>query len=369
MKKKVLIFSSIEGHASIAESIGQALPSDEYTYDIFTKPDPSLNVYRLFYQYLPSSNNIAYNLLSKKEVEPLVKKYLHTLYDGETQALLAKKKPDVIISTNFGFNPSLDTLHPPQAVYLSAVTDPRTFFPLNITLEADSNLAFDQELKDRIAAHPHLGQANVDAIGWFVRQQFEEVHARKTLRPQLGLHPDYLTLLISSGSEGTTMILKILPALVMSPQPVQVVVACGNNAPLLKGIKGLKKVLEKTNHPNKIIALGFTDKMHEYMEAADLVVGKAGPNTVFESVATHTPFFAITHISGQEDGNLDIIRDYQVGYVEESPLKAQKLLRDIIEQPEQLEQFTPHLKKLAAYNKDAKKKLVQLIEKLLTERR
>ena len=98
------------------------------------------------------------------------------------------------------------------------------------------------------------------------------------------------------------------------------------------------------------------------MQAADLVIGKAGPNSVFEAIATLTPFFATTHISGQEDGNLDIIRDLKVGYVEEDVKKASKLLFKIIEYPEQLKEFKPHLKKLADYNKNSKKELQKRVK-------
>jgi UDP-N-acetylglucosamine:LPS N-acetylglucosamine transferase len=101
------------------------------------------------------------------------------------------------------------------------------------------------------------------------------------------------------------------------------------------------------------------------MQASDLVIGKAGPNLLFETVATKTPFFAITHIAGQEDGNLDIIKEYKLGYVEENTIKANRLLGDIINHPEKLKKFLPHIEKLATYNRQAANILSQTISKLL----
>jgi UDP-N-acetylglucosamine:LPS N-acetylglucosamine transferase len=101
------------------------------------------------------------------------------------------------------------------------------------------------------------------------------------------------------------------------------------------------------------------------MQAADLVIGKAGPNMLFETVATETPFFAITHIAGQEDGNLDIIRDYNLGYVEENILKAQRILKQIINHPEQLDKFKTDILKLKKYNQQSKEKLLKIIANLI----
>jgi UDP-N-acetylglucosamine:LPS N-acetylglucosamine transferase len=98
------------------------------------------------------------------------------------------------------------------------------------------------------------------------------------------------------------------------------------------------------------------------MQASDLVIGKAGPNSVFEAVACLTPFFATTHIAGQEDGNLDIIRELKLGYVEEDSVKAAKLLHQIIENPKQLENFKENLNVLSDYNKQAKTKLKVLLD-------
>jgi UDP-N-acetylglucosamine:LPS N-acetylglucosamine transferase len=73
--------------------------------------------------------------------------------------------------------------------------------------------------------------------------------------------------------------------------------------------------------------------MHEYIAASDVVIGKAGPNLIFESVACRKPFIAISHISGNESGNLGMIKDYNLGWVAENPFTAGKLIKDIIADP------------------------------------
>ena len=104
------------------------------------------------------------------------------------------------------------------------------------------------------------------------------------------------------------------------------------------------------------------------MQMADLIIGKAGPNLIFESVASQKPFLAISHIPGQEDGNLDIIKDYKLGYVEENPFKAAKLLRSVINDPSNLQQFQAAIAKLRVTNQKSQailtKTLAQALESL-----
>ena len=51
------------------------------------------------------------------------------------------------------------------------------------------------------------------------------------------------------------------------------------------------------------------------MAAADVVMGKAGPNMLFESVTLGKPFIATNYIPGQEEINLELIRRHQLGWV------------------------------------------------------
>ncbi|HEX7018145.1 MAG TPA: glycosyltransferase, partial [Patescibacteria group bacterium] len=336
----------------------------DYELTRFYKVDSFFRFYMPFYQFFPSLFKIPYQLTSNAVRLKATQRFLELRYQESIEKFLAQENPDICISTYFMYNFNLDThKNINRKPFINIVPDPRSIHPLFISSAADANFVFDDQAKKN-GQHLHP-EATYIPSGWFVRPQFEDKYDQISVRKELKLDEKMFTIFVASGSEGTTMIMKVLPALVLTPAPVQIVVACGNNNNLLKGISGLKKLLKSTNSANKLIGLHFTKDIHKYMQAADLVVGKAGPNMLFESVATRTPFFAITHISGQEDGNLDIIRDYNLGYVEENPLKAQKLLHQIIENPAELHQFVPYLKTMAEYNQGAKKKLVELVEKLI----
>ena len=102
------------------------------------------------------------------------------------------------------------------------------------------------------------------------------------------------------------------------------------------------------------------------MAVSDLVVGKAGPNLIFETVAAKKPFMAVCHIAGQEDGNLSLIKKKKLGLVEENPVRAIRLLKKIINKPQILNRFEKFIKKERQYNKEAGDKLVKIVKNLLT---
>ncbi len=361
-KKVVAIFTTSEGHQSIAEAVSEAL-HHKYDVRVFYKRDDLMNVYVFLYQFFPSGYKLPFMLSQNKHVMKFSSKFYLERYLAEVSEFIEKHKPDILINTFVMYNWTLEHLATKyQLPLLNVITDPWTIHPLLISGKARSNLVFDQ--KSINVAKKLSPQASLHQTGWLVRKNFEETYQKDQVRKQLRLQEKILTFVITSGSEGTNIIGTILPYLIAVKRPLQIVIACGNNKTLFRSAKALSNILKKMHSKCEVIPLQFTKQLHLYMQAADLIVGKAGPNTLFESVATLTPFFAITHVAGQEDGNLDLIREYKLGYVEENPLKAGKLIKRIIAHPEELTSFHKNLETLAEYNKKSKEKLLAQVDVL-----
>ena len=362
-KKTIAIFTSGEGHESIGEAAQESLQKD-YKIKVFYEDIPFSKVYVALYQFFPGLNQIPYKALGMDKSVDSIYRITLLKYQKKINKFFSKHQPDLLISTYGAFTSSLEELQKlTKTPFINIIADPKTTYPLSISSSTEANLAFDKKATE--FCKQYYPDANYQLSGWFVRDRFEEEYDQQKVRKKLGLDQDKLTILIASGSEGTNVVMKVLPTLVLSSQPIQVIVACGNNKSLFKSIQTLNSFLDKSAKRNSLIPLEFTPNIHQYMQAADLVIGKAGPNMLFETVATETPFFAITHISGQEDGNLDIIHDYNLGYVEENILKAQKLLKQIVAEPEQLTKFKLDILKLKKHNQQAKEKLRQLVKKLI----
>lgn len=369
-KPTIAIFTSGEGHTSISQAIQEAL-EEKYQIETFYEDIPLESFYVALYQFIPGLHHLPFKAMGNSKNMKSIHKLSKLKYQKKINQFFSKHKAKVLISTHGLYISSLEELQKiTETPTINIISDPKTPHPLTISPTAKSNLVFN---KDNIKyCQKYYPDAKYQQVGWFVRERFEEEYDQKKVCQELKLDPDQLTFLVASGSEGTNLILKILPGLLFSEKPIQIIVACGNNKTLYKSLKGLNSLLGKSlfgsQTKSRLIPLKFTPEIHRYMQAADLVIGKAGPNTLFESVATLTPFFAITHIAGQEDGNLEIIEDYKLGYVEENPLKAQKLLKEILEHPEGLQKFQPSLQKLRKYNQGAKKKLRGLVKKLLNHK-
>jgi processive 1,2-diacylglycerol beta-glucosyltransferase len=360
-KKRITIFTTDQGHKSLSDTIAKAL-QPAYEVNTFSDDNFMFAYYIFIYRFFPWSTKLPFIAFQNPLLRKLSSFFLDIQYRYKVKTFIKKTNPDLIINVFWMFRPSLDILLRDKKIkYLNIVTDPWTVHPFVASTIADDNLAFD-ETTIKVITKQIDEKVKVTPIGWFVRDAFEADFNKVNVRTKLRIKQNIVTILFTTGSEGTEMVLPIIEKLVKAPQPVQIIVACGNNKSLLE------KVMAISSHASSqspLVAIPFTNELHLYMQAADLVVGKAGPNSVFEAVATLTPFFATTHISGQEDGNLDIIRELQLGYVEEDPQEATKLLLKIIENPLQLEAFSTSLKKLAQYNKQSKEKLRATVTKIL----
>lgn len=366
MKKTILILTSTQGHLSLAQAIAQKLEGD-YLPIIKAHKPKVMGPYIQFYQLFPSLFKLPYKLSEYELATVFVRSFSIRHFSTIIRSFFQEVKPDIVISTYYLFDDISSAACMRRHIpFYTFVPDPRTFHPITVAAGSTGTMLFDKQAVDRALQMKGVYPKNLSATGWFVRDQFEEARnkPRSEYRKLLGL-PDNTTFLVCGGSEGTTMILKVLPALLTSPTPLTVVIACGNNLKLLRGVHQFVKIYKLMTKQSKvtILPLGFVTNLHEYMRASDVVIGKAGPNLIFEAVATLTPFFAITHIAGQETGNLDLITDSKLGLVQEQPLRIISLLRTIVRHPSILKKFEEPVAQMAAYNRQAGKKLKTLLQK------
>ncbi len=365
-KPIVGIFTSTEGHLSLAEAAQETFDQAGYPTVFFREVDTLFPFYIFLYQLFPKMFGFFFRVTQKPPFRNKIQRFCEQRHEKKLIAFFEAQRPDLLINTYFMYIPTLEKIAQEYGVPLiNILPDPHSIHPLLVSPQADLNLAFDE---NTVKSVNHLypdQKINVKAIGWLVRHRFDEKYQPAEVRQKLDLQPDVLTLLLAAGSDGTSHILKILPSVLNNRRSLQVVVACGSNRALYTSVKALQKLWHRQGKPGFIVPLRFVTNLNEYIQAADLVVGKAGPNSLFETVAAYKPFFVITHVSGQEDGNLQLITDYNLGYVEENLLKASELLKSIVNQPEQLEQFQPSIAKVAEYNREAKPQLLKLAQSLL----
>lgn len=143
---------------------------------------------------------------------------------------------------------------------------------------------------------------NVLVTGIPVRPGFDLTLDRDEARRRCRLELARPVILLLCGGFGVGPIAELLRELIAMPADVQIVVIAGRNERLRLR---LETAAQAARQPARV--LGFTDKMHEWMRAADLVVTKPGGLTVAESLACGLPLVIVNPIPGQETRNSDYL--------------------------------------------------------------
>ncbi len=125
-------------------------------------------------------------------------------------------------------------------------------------------------------------------------------------RRKLGLSVDSRVLLISAGGYGVGPVEQLVNGLLALGRPWQLVAIAGKGEKLKARLEQLSKNAGKlADGGHRLVAVGFTKEMDQYMAAADALIGKSGGLTTSEALARGLPMILIEPIPGQEERNAD----------------------------------------------------------------
>jgi UDP-N-acetylglucosamine:LPS N-acetylglucosamine transferase len=169
---------------------------------------------------------------------------------------------------------------------------------------APTQETYDQALKSGfLPERTHL-------VGWPIRAQFHAPEPpQEQLLKNLGLDPQRFTIFLQGGGEGAAKFSQTIERTLQISEEIQLILATGTN----------KSLYERFRHTPRLYALPFTPEIALYIAAADVIMGKAGPNVLFEGAALGKPFIASTYIPGQEEANLAFIQRHKLGWVALTP--------------------------------------------------
>ena len=140
-------------------------------------------------------------------------------------------------------------------------------------------------------------------------------------------------LLLSGGGLGLGGLDRVVEGLIAAQSRATAIVVCGRN-------ERLRRRLSETlrNHPagSRFHVLGETRLMHEYMAAADLMVGKPGGLSTAEAAAMSLPMVLLKPIPGQEERNAEMLVHAGAALMEPEPKQAGKVAADLLEEPARL---------------------------------
>jgi 1,2-diacylglycerol 3-beta-galactosyltransferase len=239
-----------------------------------------------------------------------------------------KSRPDMVVSLVPNFNGVMF-----QA--LRAI-DPKVPYVTIMTDLADTPPHFWQEPQDQ---HLICGSAKAflqaHLTGWYRPERilktsgmilspsfYDDPRAPLLSRASLGLDAQMTTALIMFGGNGSAVSTSILDQLEASGLPVQSIVLCGRNEKLRASLAGRPRC-----H-----ALGFTDRVADYMRLSDLFIGKPGPGSMSEALHMGLPVIVESNARTlvQERYNILWAEEQGVGLALSSFAEIDKALRYLL---------------------------------------
>ena len=252
--------------------------------------------------------------------------------------MLKREQPDLCIATHFlpaeimawliakkklvARNAIVVTDYDVHALWLCQTVD-RYYLALPESAEYLARIGIPRE-KLRVTGIP------VDPV-------FEKPVSQGEARRKFGLDDEVPVLLIAAGGYGLGPVEQLVKDLLALDRMWQIVAIAG------KAEKLRKRLEEVARHAGKLaggrprlVTVGFTNEMDQYMAAADLLIGKAGGLTTSEALARGLPMALVDPIPGQEARNADHLLEAGAAMrCNNLPAAAWKIAM-LLDQPERL---------------------------------
>ena len=363
-KKRILILTSKTGggHVSLAEALRDQLEQD-YTIEIID-PQPAFFLlhYRLVSRYALWLWSAEFRMSDTPRQALTMHRIFARLVKKSLTATLRRVQPDLIISTYPFLTYEVTQVlarqidAPPFAMLFS---DPNGVHASWLTeRDAAATFATSRETYAQALA-TGFDPARLHLTGWPVRAQFYRATqlARADTLLRLGLHPDRFTIFLQGGGEGAAQFGRTVERVLGIGKPLQVILATGTNAALLARFK---------NTPN-LHALPFTREIAPLMAAADVIMGKAGPNMLMEAVTLGKPFIATAYIPGQEEANLEFIRRHKLGWIALTAHEQEAIIEELATSHSTLEEMTKSVASYRQWNTEVTASIPGLVATLLND--
>ena len=328
MGKKVLLISvsTGSGHVQAAKALEKTAKAkfpemnishiDMMDYVSLPLKKTIVNSYNILVKQLPEVWGFFYKKTNKLKISKFAQKMaglLNTLNTGSFYNYLKTTQPDVILCTHFLPIHALSTISSLSARKISILlTDYHNHF-FQTSPIINHYFVSSAKIKWRMI-HMGIPEENITDSGIPIDLVFYENKQLEELKKKYQTNDEQKNILVLSGGQGLVNTDKIISTLFKSKENLRIFAIAGNN-------DKLKHKLEELSPPANIqlTALGWTDKIDEYIRIADIIITKPGGLTTTECIILKKPIIAISPIPGQEEYNAEYILENNFGVIARTP--------------------------------------------------
>ncbi|MFE4812432.1 galactosyldiacylglycerol synthase [Peribacillus simplex] len=350
--KKILflpLFRMQSGHHQVAEALmdmfkkhtnGVTLKKvDLLSYTSNTLEKMVTTGYLKWIHYAPETYNLAYkNLFYVSFPKERSFKWYQYIFLKKMEQLIAEEKPDLIVCTH-GF-PSylLSQLKIKGKCNIPIINVYTDFFINNVwgSKEIDFHFLPTQELKEKLIIKNQIPKHSMMVTGI-------PVHEEITKSARVLKNADRPKILISGGNSGLGGILNLADELKNSTD-FDYFVLCGNNKKLYDAIDTWNLA-----HINPLPYISSRSEMNKLYEEVDAIVTKPGGVTISEALRKRLPIFVHSMLPGQEEINLQYLKDHKLVFELNHNLSFEKQILSILKDHKKMDQWNISIE---SYQKD-----------------
>lgn len=327
--KVLLAYASVgAGHEQAARALGEVFQQRGWStsYVDFLDEVPAAmrfvmrDAYLQLIRILPEAYDLAFQhtiTQDLREAEATAKLLSNVGYTRLRNLALAEA-PDAIISTNIWPTLVLSRVKR-HRLYQTPLINVFTDYVLQ-TLYMANGINWHVSANEQLTAtflvsHRRVHQP-IYPFGIPVRPIFAVHHSQQEARAMLGIPREAHLAVVMGGGLGLGNMFEVCDTLTSTvfPAPVTVVALCADNTEVLNQITSLA-IARSPAHT--VIPVGWTDEISTWMEAADLLITKAGGVTIAEAAAVGLPLVIFKPLPGQEAVNVRFLTQRNAAYAAE----------------------------------------------------
>ena len=222
--------------------------------------------------------------------------------------MVARERPDVVLTTHPMFNSSLITVceeHGLDLPFVSVQADPVSVHPSWCDPRSALTVCATDEAVERTLSYG-VPRERILKVGFPTRRRFTDM-AQRVEKPAYDFSRPARCLLMSGG-EGSGMLGSYALEL-MTKTDVTLTIICGRNRQLKKRLESLLK----PKYGERVRILGFVTDIENQMYESDIMITRGSPNSFFEAVVMNVPLIITGALPGQEQGNPEFVERYGLG--------------------------------------------------------